>query len=278
LILVSHVRITIVCAIALVACSVRYAHAQTYATPRPVPATTSAPALHRQAVERAIVERFHLGLANLAAHDWNAASAEFTAILALRPNEPQGSTAAYDLGLAQANAGREDDAATSFALALRRDPKFLAAMANLIAVDIRRGDLAAARTTADRFVAVAPASARALYSRGLVALKTGDVATARADFSKLLHDDPQYAVAHYDLGIANVQGGDYEAAQREFTNALDIAPGYARARFALGTVLLHQGDRSNARLAFERAAKDAGDDATLRNLAGEMVQAIGSPH
>ncbi len=263
--------------VALVACGTNGAQAQSYATPQPVPATTSAPALHRQAVERAIVERFHIGLAHLDAREWDAAAAEFGAILALDPSEPQGSTAAYDLGIAQANAGHNDDAAGSFALALKRDPGFLAAMANLIAVDMRRGDVAAARATADRFVAAAPASARALYSRGLVALRGGDLATARDDFSKLLHNDPQYAVAHYDLGLANVQSGDYAAAQREFASALEIAPSYARARFAHGTVLLHQGDRAGARLAFARAAKDAGDDVSLRGLADDMMQSIAAP-
>jgi len=253
------------------------AHAQSYSTPRPIPATTSQPALHKAAIARAVAERFHLGIAHLEAREWDAAASEFSAILTLDPPEPQGSTAAYDLGIAQAGAGHNDDAARAFALALQRDPQFLAAMANLIAVDVRRGSLSEARATADRFVAAAPASARALYSRGLVALRTGDLATARDDFSKLLNNDPQYAVAHYDLGVAQAQAGEYVAAQREFANALAIAPSYARARFALGTVLLHQGDRTNARLAFERASKDAGDDVTLRGLADEMTRSIAAP-
>ena len=263
--------------VALVASTMAVAHAQNYATPRPIPATTSRPALHRAAIARAIVERFHLGLAHLEARQWDAAGAEFNAVLALDPPEPQGSTAAYDLGIAQAGAGRNDDAAAAFALALKRDPQFLAAMANLIAVDVRRGKLPEARAVADRFVAAAPDSARALYSRGLVALRTGDLAGARDDFSKLLRNDPQYAVAHYDLGVAQAQAGEYAGAQREFSSALAIAPSYARARFALGTVLLHQGDRANARLAFERAAKDAGDDVALRVLADEMTRSIGAP-
>jgi tetratricopeptide (TPR) repeat protein len=260
--------------VALCALSASPAHAQSYVTPQPVTATTSAPALHRQAVQREIVERFHLGLAHLDGRDWEAAAAEFRAVIALNPSEPQGSTAAYDLGIALANGGHEDDAARAFEAALDRDRGFLAAMANLIAVDVRRGDLRGARAVADRFVAASPDSARALYSRGLVALKTGDAATARADFSKLLSNDPEYAVAHYDLGLAQAQGGDYAAAQREFNAALDLAPSYARARFALGTVLLHFGDRTNARIAFERAAADATDDATLRDLALDMGKSI----
>jgi tetratricopeptide (TPR) repeat protein len=260
--------------VALCALSTGVAHAQTYATAQPLPATTSAPALHRQAIQREIVERFHLGLANLDSRDWDSAAAEFRAILALDPSEPQGSTAAYDLGIAQANAGRDGEAAHAFANALELDRNFLAAMANLIAVDVRRGDMQEARSVADRFVAAAPDSARALYSRGLVALKTGDAATARDDFSKLLRNDPQYAVAHYDLGLAQAQSGDYAAAQREFATALDLSPTYARASFALGTVLLHLGDRTGARLAFERAAHDAADDGSLRDLALDMGKSL----
>ena len=114
-------------------------------------------------------------------------------------------------------------------------------MANLIAVDLARGDLREARSIADRYVALAPDSARALYSRGIVALQAGDAATAREDFGKLLHGNPSYAVAHYDLALAEERLGRYDAAERELDSALSLAPGYARARFALGVVLLRQG-------------------------------------
>jgi tetratricopeptide (TPR) repeat protein len=249
------------------------AAAQTYGA-SPVPRSTSPATLHAQAVQRELVERFHLGLA---AHRWNDAQAEFAQILALNPREPQGSTAAYDLGLAQAQSGKYDDAAHSFERAIALDPGFLAAMGNLIAVDVSRGDLNGARAAADRFVALAPDSARALYARGLVALQSGDLATARDDFSKLLRNDPQYAVAHYDLGVTEARAGAYDDAQREFLAALQLAPAYARARFALGTVLLHQGNRSAARTSFDRAAADASDDPSLRGLAIEMRDAIAAP-
>ena len=253
------------------------ASAQPY-SPAPVPATTSAPALHAQAAMRAIVERFHRGLAAMSARRWSTASIEFNAVLRLTPPEPQGSTAAYDAGIAEANLGKYDDAARDFRAALTRDPAFLAAMANLIAVDLRRGDLTEARATANRFVALAPGSARAHYSRGIVALAANDLPTARDDFSQLLKTDPQYAVAHYDMGITEVRLGNYGAAETEFSTALQLSPVYARARFALGTVLLHDGDRSGAKAAFERAAHDASDDPSLRDLAIEMRNAIAAAH
>jgi tetratricopeptide (TPR) repeat protein len=256
---------------------VSIAQAQTY-SPAPVPDTTSAPALRAQAVMRAVTEHFHRGLSAMSAHDWSHANDEFQAVLALHPPEPQGSTAAYDAGIAQANLGQNDDAARDFRTALQRDPAFLAAMSNLVAVDLRRNDVTEARSIANRFVELAPDSARAHYSRGLAALASNDLATARDDFSQLLKADPRYAVAHYDLGITEVRLGRYTAAATEFTAALQLAPTYARASFALGTVLLREGDRTGARAAFDRAAHDAVDDPSLRSLAIELRNAIAVAH
>ena len=140
-----------------------------------------------------------MGLVDQAAGKWAASAAEFRRIVDLRPPEPKGSTAYYDLGIALAHLGRYGDAAGAFRSALGLDGEFLAAMANLIAVDLAAGDLKEARTVGDRYVALAPESARAIYSRGIVALQAGDAATARADFGKLLSLDPSYAVAHYGL-------------------------------------------------------------------------------
>lgn len=263
-------------ALLIFAASAPHARAQMYPSARPVPRTTSVPALRAMAVQREIVERFHLGLDAEQRGDWQAASAEFERIVALQPAEPQNSTARYDLAIAYANLHRLDDAARQFQDAIARDPGFLAAMANLIAVDLNRGDLRDARAVADRFVAAAPDSARALYERGLVALRSGDNATAQNDFGKLLHANPSYAVAHYNLGLAQANANRYDSAEREFGLALDLAPGYARARFALGTILLREGKRSQARVAFDMVAGDAAGDPALRNLAVAMRDAIKS--
>jgi tetratricopeptide (TPR) repeat protein len=178
------------------------AFAQTYPMNTPVPRTTSVPALRNAAVAREVEERFKIGLDALSRSDWKSATSEFERVLVLNPPEPKGSTAHYDLAIAQANLGNNDDAARNLRAAIALDPGFLAAMANLVAVDLARGDLKEARAVADRFLALSPESARALYSRGLVALKDGDSQTARDDFGKLLQTNPSYAVAHYDLALA----------------------------------------------------------------------------
>ena len=245
-----------------------------YGTPSPVPRTTSVPALRAMAVRREIEERFTIGLQYEGAGAWKAAADEFERIVALHPSEPQGSTAHYDLAIAYSNLGRNGDAARELRAAIALDPGFLAAMANLVAVDLARGDLREARAIADRYVALAPESARALYGRGLAALWSGDATTAQRDFGKLLHQNPSYAVAHYDLALAEERLDRYDAAERELRSALALAPAYARARFALGVVLLREGDQAAARNAFAQAAVDAAEDPALENIATAMRDSI----
>lgn len=248
--------------------------AQTYPSTTPVPRTTSAPALRALATQREVEERFRVGLDALAGHDWKGAAAEFTRIVALEPPEPKGSTARYDLAIADANLARYDAAASQLRDAIALDPGFLAAMANLVSVDLQRGDLREARSVADRFISLAPDSARALYARGIVALQDGDSATAREDFGKLLRSNPAYAVAHYDLALAEERLGQLDAAERELRAALSLSPTYARAEFALGAVLLRQGRRSEAREAFVRTLNDAAGDPALQNIAAAMRDSI----
>lgn len=268
------VRRSGVLALIFIAASSGWLGAQTYPSPPPAARTTDPAALRALASQREIHERFTLGIDALRRNDWNAAAAEFERIIALHPVEPQGSTAHYDVAIAYAHMNRLDDAAANLRAALASDPGFLAAMANLIAVDLQRGDLTAARKIADRFVAQAPDSARALYSRGIVALRAGDNATAESDFGQLLRADPQYALAHYNLGLAQTRLGRYASAEHEFSVALDLAPHYARARFALGAVLLKEGRRNEARAAFALAVRDASGDPVLQNLAVAMRDSI----
>lgn len=247
---------------------------QTYPMRTTAPRTTSAPALRDLAIAREIEERFRIGLDDEQHGDWKAAAAEFERIVAYKPAEPKGSTAHYDLAIAYANLGRNDEAARELRAALVLDPEFLAAMANLVAVDLARNDLHEARSIADRYLQLDPDSARALYSRGIVALEAGDAQMAKGDFGKLLTQNPAYAVAHYDLALAEERLQRYDAAERELRAALALAPAYARARFALGAVLLHEGRRGEARTAFAQCTRDAAADPALATIAAAMRDSI----
>jgi len=245
------------------------ASGQPYPQATAVPRSTDARALGAAAREREIHERFARGVTAEERADWSAAAAEFRRVIALDPPEPRGSTARYDMALAEMHLGHDDAAAALLEEALHRDPGFAAAAANLVSVHLRRGNVAAARSVADRFVAFAPDSALALYGRGLAALKAGDLAAARADFRKLSDADPAYAVAHYDLALVELKAGRDDAARAELDRALALSPAYARARFALGTVLLRGGHKADARIAFDRCAHDA-EDPALRALAIDL--------
>lgn len=245
------------------------ASAQSYPVATDAPHTTDTRTLERLAIQREIHERFSRGLSAESRADWAGAMPEFERIIALDPAEPKGSTARYDLAIAKARSGDFARARGLLEDALRRDPGFGAAAANLVTVDALAGDLAAARAAADRFVKLVPASARARYDRGIAALRDGDLTTARNDFSALIAGDPAYAVARYDLALVDIRSERFADAENELVRALVLAPGYARARFALGTVYARTGRRSEARAAFDRVARDA-SDITLRTLALDL--------
>jgi tetratricopeptide (TPR) repeat protein len=246
---------------------------QSYPSVHPLPQTTDAAKLLDQATRREIVERIGFGFAAETRGEWSRAAAEFERVLKLDPREPQHSTALYDLGLAQANLGKSEAARTSFRDAIARDPGFIAARVNAVALDLQLNDLGAARRDADELLARVPDSARALYARGLTALRSGDAALALRDFGALLARDPSYATGRYDLGLAEMKLGRLDDAERELRAALALAPDFARARFALGAVLLRTGRRDEARTTFERAAQSA-QDPSLRELALSLRDSI----
>jgi tetratricopeptide (TPR) repeat protein len=245
------------------------AAAQTYARPPAPPRATDAGSLAEQARRREVHERFARGVAAEERADWNGAASEFRRVIALDPPEPKNSSARYDLAIAESRLGRDDVAAGLLEEALHRDPGFAAAAANLVAIQLRRGDVAGARAAAERYRAIAPDASLARYGHGLAALRAGDLAAARADFRALIDADPSYAVAHYDLALVELRAGRDDAARAELDRALALSPAYARARFALGTVLMRSGLRADARLAFDRCARDAADPA-LRALAIDL--------
>ncbi|HEY0798841.1 MAG TPA: tetratricopeptide repeat protein [Candidatus Baltobacteraceae bacterium] len=249
------------------------AAAQVYSGVRPVARSTDPAELAALATKREIIERLRMGSDEEAQGNWQAAGVQFTRVLALHPGEPQGSTTYYDLALAQAQLGDYTGATASLHAAIALDDTFLAARANLVDVDLLNDDPAAAKRDAADLLARAPASARALYMDGVVALRAGDADTALHDFGALLTHNPTYSTGHYDLALAQLQSNHLEEAERELRAALSSAPSFARARFALAMVLLREGRRTEARVAFDRAAQDAADIA-LRSVALSMRDSL----
>src|SRR4029077_2017253 len=97
------------------------ANAQSYPQAGPVPRSTDSATMLGAARQREIRERIEIGFRAELKGEWKRAVAEFARVLTLAPPEPQGSTARYDLGLAQAHLGQLDAAAESFAAAIALD-------------------------------------------------------------------------------------------------------------------------------------------------------------
>ena len=249
------------------------APAQSYPSIRPEPRTTDAQRMQSDARRREVAERIARAFDLELRGDWQHAVPELQRAIALDPGEPQNSTAHYDLALAQAHLGDLDAARMSLRAAIAKDPDFIAARVNLVAIDLMRDDLPSARRDADELVARAPQSARALYEHGLTALRSGDATTALNDFGVLLARNPAYATARYDFALAELKLGRLGDAERDLRSALALAPGFARARFALGAVLLREGHRDEARAAFDEAAR-ASQDPSLRDLALQLRDTI----
>jgi tetratricopeptide (TPR) repeat protein len=262
------------CALLLMAASAPVVvFAQAYPAATPIARTTAPAQLDALVRDREVMERFRRGLDAASRADWRTSAAEFTRVVSLDPAEPRGSTARYDLGIAQARLGQFTAAESSFDEALRRDPGFAAAAANLVETALQAGDIPRARRAADRFVEIAPTSLRARYGRGIVALQQNDLPTARADFAALIAASPSYALAHYNMAVTEVRAGEYAAAQTELQAALALSPGYARARFALATLMLRADHRAEASANLARVIQDA-DDPSLRALAVSLRERL----
>ena len=202
-------RLVAIAALIIAALAPPPATAQAYPAATPMARTTAPAQLDALARDREVVERFRRGLDAAARLDWRSSASEFARIVELDPPEPRGSTARYNLGIAEAHLGAYSAAMTAFDDALKRDPGFAAASANLVETALQAGDVPRARRAADQFIAIAPSSLRAHYARGLVALKQDDLATARLDFAAVTAASPDYALAHYDLAVTEIRTGAY---------------------------------------------------------------------
>ena len=118
----------------------------------------------------------------------------------------------FQAGLGHENAGRLDEASTSYRRALKLDPGLGAGHTNL----------------------------------GTLAHRRGDVAEARASFAAALAVDPEQPEARYNLAHLLCESGEFELGAAELRRVLQLAPDFADAHFNLATALETLGGRRQA--------------------------------
>jgi protein O-mannosyl-transferase len=158
------------------------------------------------------------------------AIAEYRTALQIEPDYAQ---AHSNLGLALAQAGRQQEAITEYQAALRINPK-LAETHNYLGVTLAEvpGRLSDAIAEYEAALDIHPDYADAHYNLGLALAQTpGKLPQAISEFQEALRIQPDSAEAHNDLGVCLMHTpGRLTDAIREFQAALRIQPDYAEAR------------------------------------------------
>jgi Flp pilus assembly protein TadD len=121
------------------------------------------------------------------------------------------------------------EAAAALREAIRMQPDFAGAHANLAAVLRQLGDAegAAAESKAGAEIAKEKTSEQAALfatNSGRRLLNVGDLDGAISQFRAAINSSPNYAAAHFELGLALRQQGKSEEAQEEFRKAMALDP------------------------------------------------------
>lgn len=147
--------------------------------------------------------------------------------------EPDYAQAHSNLGLALAQAGRQQAAITEYEAALRINPK-LAETHNYLGVTLAEvpGRLSDALAEYEAALEIRPDYAEAHYNLGLALAQTpGKLPQAITEFQEALRIQPDNAEAHDDLGVCLMHTpGRLADAIKEFQAALRIQPDYAEAQ------------------------------------------------
>ncbi len=159
------------------------------------------------------------------------------------------------LGVAYTDRHEPDRAYEAFQTAIRANPDFHDAHANLGSALIGRGDLAGALEAFTRARTLEPKNAEDAYHRGLIYYKLGRLEEARREYETSLLLAPEDAKTHNNLGAVHQAAGRWEAARAEYETALRLDPGLAAASYGLGQVYQHVGRTDEAILAFREVIR-----------------------
>jgi tetratricopeptide (TPR) repeat protein len=136
----------------------------------------------------------------------------------------------YNLGLAQLDRNRPEDAATAFRSALQLDPTL----------------------------------AEAHYQLAQLAERSGAPAAAEAGYRETLRYAPHHAAAHARLGLLLARANRLPEAAEQLQAAVRLAPGDVDARANLGNVFLLQGQPRDAITCYEEVLRVRPNDSRTR--------------
>lgn len=153
----------------------------------------------------------------------NFAEAEriFNQIIAIDPNNAQ---AYYNLGTAQYDQGKLEEARVSYRKAIVLNPLNTDAYINLGSVLSDLGQFAEAVSNFEMAIQIDPKSSLAYNNLGTVLQQQGQLDRAKTHYQKAIQLDRNNALAYYNLGLVLKAQGETEAAADYFRRALELDP------------------------------------------------------
>lgn len=149
-------------------------------------------------------------------------------------------------GVAMHQGGAVELAAESYRRALRCDPRYALAYANLGVALADMGDGASAREALQQAASIDPTFVRARLNLARLHAQQRDPLAALSLLRELSTFHSTHADVWHEMGVVLVALHRAEDARRAFATALECNAGHAEARYALGQVLSELGDADGA--------------------------------
>ena len=163
--------------------------------------------------------------------------------------------AEYAIGTILGQQGRTADAAAHFAEAVRLEPGFAEAHANLGIAEMTLGNLADAEDHFIRALRVHPDDVNTHYNLGITLSRRGRIDDAIVQYREALRLQPSFAAAENGLGFALQSQGKLDEALGHYNAAIQLDPTLADAFHNRGFVLATQGKVAAAIADFRTAIK-----------------------
>ncbi len=149
-------------------------------------------------------------------------------------------------GLRLQEEGRVELAIVEYQRALKEDPKYARAHANLCLAQLLLKRLDQAEHHCQLALKLDPNIHEIRHNLGLLRRLQGRNREAAEAFREALEIDPFYAESHYLLGVVLAQQERPENAEHHFRQAIENQPDYRTAHFQLGLLLQKQGKDAEA--------------------------------
>jgi tetratricopeptide (TPR) repeat protein len=175
-------------------------------------------------------------------------------LLALYPDD---SVTHVSLGRTYLQMGRVPEALTEYKEAIRIDPRFVLAYANVGATYLyQMGDVASALPVCQKILQLDPGNAWAQDCLGWSYFAKNDLPQAQAAFEKAVAANPQATLSRYRLAHTHRLQGHYQQAIETLQQLQKADPSETSVFYDMGVVYERMGDRQKARESFTRYRRE----------------------